>query len=448
MTNAGGASGFGTIFSLPVTGGSLTLLCSFTGNGGACPGAKPNGSLTFSGSTMYGMTSAGGAKGDGLVFSLPSTGGTPNILCSFTGNGGACPGANPNGSLTFSGSTLYGMTSAGGANGDGLVFSLPITGGTPNILCSFNYTNGGEPAGDLTLIGSSLYGLTEIGGANGNGTIFSLPVGGGTPTILFSFDGVHGSNPMGSLTLSGSTLYGMTEFGGVGFTPPLNNLYGGTVFSLPVTLPYTVTVNQTTGGAVTVSPSQVTYNTNDTPAVTATASPGYFFNGWSVSGGTVSPSASQAVLTVQGNVILSAVFALSNYSGTETGTGGTIILSNSGPYIYGQVITVTASVQHGYIFSGWSVTGPSTLSNSAALSTSLTVYDNFTLTATFVVRPLGDINSDGKVDGNDLTILNNRLNGFAITPQTDADCDLNDDGHVTTADRVLLRKILNGLPVP
>jgi hypothetical protein len=59
--------------------------------------------------------------------------------------------------------------------------------------------------------------------------------------------------------------------------------------------------------------------------------------------------------------------------------GGTIVLSNSGPYTYGQVITATASADPGYFFSGWSVTGSSTLSNSAAASTSLTVYDDFTL---------------------------------------------------------------------
>jgi hypothetical protein len=138
---------------------------------------------------------------------------------------------------------------------------------------------------------------------------------------------------------------------------------------------------------------------------------------------------------------------LTSYSGTETGSGGTINLSNSGPYTYGQVITVTASAQAGYLFSGWSVTGASTLSNSTALSTSLTVYDNFTLTANFTVRPLGDINGDGVVDEKDLAILNARLNGFDISPYTAADCDLNHDGHVTTADRVILRRILNG-PAP
>ena len=48
--------------------------------------------------------------------------------------------------------------------------------------------------------------------ANGDGTIFSIPVTGGTPTTLLSFNGTNGEHPDGNLTLSadGSTLYGMT----------------------------------------------------------------------------------------------------------------------------------------------------------------------------------------------------------------------------------------------
>jgi hypothetical protein len=60
------------------------------------------------------------------------------------------------------------------------------------------------------------------------------------------------------------------------------------------------------------------------------------------------------------------------------------------------VLTVTASALPDYLFSGWSVTGSSLLSNSTAASTSLTVYEDFTLTASFtqeiftvVVEPSG-----------------------------------------------------------
>ena len=57
-----------------------------------------------------------------------------------------------------------------------------MTGGTPTTLLSFNGTNGEYPHGGLTLSGSTLYGMTYHGGANDDGTIFSIPVTGGTPT--------------------------------------------------------------------------------------------------------------------------------------------------------------------------------------------------------------------------------------------------------------------------
>ena len=128
------------------------------------------------------------------------------------------------------GSNLYGVTGVGGANGLGEVFSVPITGGTPTVLASFNGTDGKTPVGGLTLVGSTLYGLTSYGGTNNNGTIFSIPLSGGTPTVLHSFNNfVDGENPYGSLTLSGSTLYGTTSHGG-----PNGR---GTVFSLTVPTP-------------------------------------------------------------------------------------------------------------------------------------------------------------------------------------------------------------------
>jgi uncharacterized repeat protein (TIGR03803 family) len=169
------------------------------------------------------MTSGGGANGDGTVFSIPVSGGTLTTLLDFNGPNGAYP----TGSLILSGSTLYGMTGGGGNGGYGTIFSEPVTGGTPTTLFSFDYSSGSQPFGSLILSGSTLYGTTHQGGLYGYGTIFSEPVTGGTPTVLCSFSG-SGQGPYGSLILSGSTLYGMTEGGGT------NGTYG-TIFSEPVT---------------------------------------------------------------------------------------------------------------------------------------------------------------------------------------------------------------------
>ena len=150
-------------------------------------------------------------------------------------------GANPLGSLTLNGSTLYGMTNNGGANGYGNIFSIPVDGGIPTVLASFDGTNGRHPVhGSLTLSGSTLYGTTHQGGAGGGlygyGTVFSIPVDGGIPTVLVSFNDINGKSPQGSLILIGSTLYGTTAWGGAG-----GGLNGhGTVFSLTVPEPSTL----------------------------------------------------------------------------------------------------------------------------------------------------------------------------------------------------------------
>jgi uncharacterized repeat protein (TIGR03803 family) len=214
-----GANGWGTVFSVPVAGGSATVLHAFSNIN--TDGTVPYGGLAVGGTTLYGTTYGGGANGWGTVFSMPLTGGNPTILFSFN----ATSGENPFSNLTISGSTLFGTTSGGGAFGDGTVFSIPVTGGTPKILFSFNGTNGQNPYGTLTLIGSTLYGTTQLGGS-GSGTIFSVPVIGGTPTVLLSFNGNTGANPYGGLTLVGSTLYGTTRSGGANGD--------GTIFSIPL----------------------------------------------------------------------------------------------------------------------------------------------------------------------------------------------------------------------
>jgi uncharacterized repeat protein (TIGR03803 family)/autotransporter-associated beta strand protein len=222
LTSGGGASGNGTAFSIPVIGGTATTLASFDGNNS---GANPNGSLTLSGSTLYGMTQYKGPDGHGTLFSIPTSGGAPTTLLSFN----VANGANPAGSLTLSGSTLYGLSRYGGANGFGTVFSIPTSGGAANTLHSFNVIDGEYPAGSLTLSGSTLYGMTQYGGGGptGFGTVFRLPVSGGAATTLLRLNAGTGEYPLGSLILSGSTLYGMAQNGGTnGF---------GTVFSVPVT---------------------------------------------------------------------------------------------------------------------------------------------------------------------------------------------------------------------
>ncbi|MGA3113030.1 MAG: choice-of-anchor tandem repeat GloVer-containing protein [Syntrophobacteraceae bacterium] len=209
------ADSSGTIFRINADGTGYQVLYNF---GGVNNGANPHGDLTVSGSTLYGMTLGAGALGAGTIFKINMDGTGYQVLYNFGSvqSDGYCP----YGSLTLSGSTLYGMAASGGVNGSGVIFQVNTDGTGYQVLHSFGgvATDGCYPYGSLTLSGTTLYGMTSGGGAGGSGTIFQINTDGTGYQVLYSFGGFtnDGTYPFGSLTLSGTTLYGMTQVGGAG----------------------------------------------------------------------------------------------------------------------------------------------------------------------------------------------------------------------------------------
>ncbi len=235
MTYQGGANGYGNVFSVGTNGTNYQNLVSFTGEGGTASGSQPFGSLVVSGTTFYGITCYGGANGDGNIFSVGTNGTNYQNLVSFTGTGGAAPGEQPRGSLTLAGTTLYGMTKNGGANADGNIFSVATNGTDYQNLASLTGTAGTaaglNPFGSLTLAGTTMYGMTRFGGGDVAGNIFSIGSDGSDYQNLYSFtpSGTGGSFPTGDLTPSGGTLFGMTAYGGASSD--------GTLFALTLPTP-------------------------------------------------------------------------------------------------------------------------------------------------------------------------------------------------------------------
>jgi len=236
MTYSGGSNYYGTVFKMNSNGTGYTNLHSFVG--GSSDGQYPYGNLTLSGATLYGMTRDGGSNNDGTVFQINTNGTGFMILHHFAGGNG--DGRWPYGSLTLSGSTLYGMTAYGGSNDNGTVFKINANGTGYTNLHSFAISEGQTPNGSLTLLGVTLYGMTLQGGGFGYGTVFQIKTNGAGFTILHKFTGGNGdgSHPRGSLTLSGYTLFGMTGEGGS------NNC--GVVFALPLPLNISITPSTTT----------------------------------------------------------------------------------------------------------------------------------------------------------------------------------------------------------
>ena len=227
-TASGCAYNFGCVFKISNASGSWveTLLYSFTGPDGATPAS----SLVLDGSgNLYGTTSAGGDFDLGVAFKLtPSTAGewTETVLHSF-GSGG--DGYTPSGIILVSGAlygiTQFGGTASSGPNNGGTVFRLTNADGewTETILYSFpgNFfgPDGDLPVGGLAIDGTgTLYGVTQAGGASGNGTVFALtPSSNGvfTESILHSFHISDGDLPNSTPVLDAAgNLYGTTYNGG------------------------------------------------------------------------------------------------------------------------------------------------------------------------------------------------------------------------------------------
>jgi uncharacterized repeat protein (TIGR03803 family) len=226
VTSGGGLHNQGVVFKANASGKEI-VLHSFAG--GANDGASPEGRLVMDGAgNVYGTTNAGGASGSGTVFKLTPTG-VETVLYSFAGG---ADGANPvAGLVRDKAGNLYGTTTAGGTSGAGTIFEI-TTAGKHEVLYSFGGgTDGTVPVAGVTLDATgSLYGATSTGGSSGYGTIFKLTPSqsGWTESILYEFQMQNdGGTPYAGLTFDrAGNLYGAATEGGAGSGG------GGTIFEL------------------------------------------------------------------------------------------------------------------------------------------------------------------------------------------------------------------------
>src|ERR1044071_9676816 len=202
-----------------VTAQTFTTLHSFDGSNGA----NPNGSLVLSGSTLYGTTVDGGSSGQGTVFAINTNGTGYTNLYIFTGGN---DGGNPYGGLVLSGNVLYGTTQSGGSSGNGTVFAVNTNGtGFTNLHSLDGYKDGARPFAGLVISNNTLYGTAYIGGDSTNGTLFKVNSDSTSFTILHTFtEFPDGGLPQAGLILSGNALYGTAADGG--------SFGSGTVFKI------------------------------------------------------------------------------------------------------------------------------------------------------------------------------------------------------------------------
>jgi len=226
VTGGGGSceGGCGVVFKLTKSNGSWTQTVIHQFSGGS-DGSGPGSGLTFdTKGNLYGMTPTGGTYGLGTVYQLQSqSNGTwkLNVIHAFTGgNDGSSASA---GRLIFDkAGNIYGVTTVGGAHGDGVVFEITEANGTWTLTPLYAFRD--QPDGALPYGGlifdkaGNLYGTTYYAGIHDWGTVYKLTHANGAwkETVLYSFKGnSDGGAPISTLISdSAGNLYGTTSAGG------------------------------------------------------------------------------------------------------------------------------------------------------------------------------------------------------------------------------------------
>jgi uncharacterized repeat protein (TIGR03803 family) len=180
-----GGLGAGVVFKVDPAGNE-TVLHAFT----ALDGGEPLAPVTRDpAGNLYGTTKAGGTYFAGVVYKLDPSG-NETVLYSFT-NG--ADGAYPYGGVVRDASgNLYGTTLQGGQEGHGVVFKVDANGNETVLHAFTGGKDGARPFGALARdLAGNLYGTTSDGGANGDGVVYKIGLA-GQQRVLHAFTGADG----------------------------------------------------------------------------------------------------------------------------------------------------------------------------------------------------------------------------------------------------------------
>jgi uncharacterized repeat protein (TIGR03803 family) len=183
----GGTNGNGTIFAINTNGTGFSVLHTFTAelDNTNSDGANPDAGLVLSGTTLYGTTFWGGSSGAGTVFAIQTNGNGFTNLHSLTNS----DGANPDAGVILSGGIAFGTDLD-------TVFAVTTNGSSFTVLATFvgmqyDAVNGTEtnsagydPSGTLTLSGTTLYGTASTGAIYGSGTLYGILL---TPKLALAY---------------------------------------------------------------------------------------------------------------------------------------------------------------------------------------------------------------------------------------------------------------------
>jgi len=197
------------VFRVDTSGPPTTTLHTFSGQPNV---ERPVGRLVEMDEVLYGVAGGSGTA-QSVIYSMALDGSDYQVLHTLT----TADGNSPESGLTLDGTTLYGTSSLGGANGFGTVYAVDIDGSNFQVLHSFagGASDGASPFTALVVDGGKLYGATSFGGGTDAGTLFSLNTDGSGYQMLHAFDSPTQGHEVGKdLVIDGTTLYGSTRYGG------------------------------------------------------------------------------------------------------------------------------------------------------------------------------------------------------------------------------------------
>jgi uncharacterized repeat protein (TIGR03803 family) len=210
--------GCGTLFQFDPATGTESVLHSFLF---APDGGFPETGPLYVDGVFYGATQQGGADYGGLVYAYNPVTNTESVVVNFNGANGVNPGL---GSLAAHNGVIYGVTSQGGTDNQGVIYKLDTATGKQAVLYNFvKGPSGYEPNAGILYHDGYLYGTTSYGGSKkqslcyyGCGTLYKFDLATKTPTVLFGFknDRSGGFPYRDTLIYQDGVLYGVTVSGG------------------------------------------------------------------------------------------------------------------------------------------------------------------------------------------------------------------------------------------
>lgn len=178
-------AGSGTIFKMNKDGSNYTVVKSFNTVGDFM---NPPTGVIISGDYLYGIGSYGGSQNKGGIFRVRKDGTSYEILHEFNGADGEYPTAIP---IIASNGKLYGTTTSGGNDGQGVAFRIDIDGNNFTVLKHFSQTtDGGYPLGGVIQASDGLiYGSCAFSGiAPYGGLVYKMNQDGSNFTVLETFN--------------------------------------------------------------------------------------------------------------------------------------------------------------------------------------------------------------------------------------------------------------------